>query len=175
MFINCICGSKCLPGGMMNRSYPDWMWRRPAAVLVQAERLHKHIFRPRRSVDRDFMGTPMDILETDLQVLVLVALPGVSPENVEAIIDDEDLLVTGIRILPSRSGRPSSTGWNCRRVGLNDEYDFPPGVTSRSSICSGWLPSHHLIRLERPMDETESVQAVAGVEQAVTASRRRTR
>ena len=43
----------------------------------------------------------MDILETDLQVLVLVAFPGVSPENVEAIIDDEDLLVTGIRILPS--------------------------------------------------------------------------
>jgi len=71
-------------------------------VLVQAERLHKHIFRPRRSVGSGpSWEPPMDILETDLQVLVLVALPGVSPENVEAIIDDEDLLVTGIRILPS--------------------------------------------------------------------------
>jgi HSP20 family protein len=34
-------------------------------------------------------------------VLVLVALPGVNPDEVEAIIDDSDLLVTGTRILPS--------------------------------------------------------------------------
>lgn len=71
-------------------------------MLVQAERLHRQIFRPAVSIGSGpSWEPPIDILETDLEVLVLVALPGVSPDNVEAIIDDEDLLVTGTRILPS--------------------------------------------------------------------------
>ena len=71
-------------------------------MLVQAERLHKHIFRPAPSVGLGLSWEPpIDVLETDLEVLVLVALPGVNPDHVEAIIDDEDLLVTGTRILPS--------------------------------------------------------------------------
>jgi len=86
----------------MTRSYPDWMWAEACAMLVHAERLHKQIFRPGPSVGLGLSWEPpIDILETDIDVLVLVALPGVNPDNVEAVIDDEDLLVTGTRILPS--------------------------------------------------------------------------
>ena len=71
-------------------------------MLVQAERLHRQLFRP---APRVFAGPswepPIDVLETEFEVLVLVALPGVNPDEVEAIIDDSDLLVTGTRILPS--------------------------------------------------------------------------
>ena len=71
-------------------------------MLAQAERLHKQIFRPGPSAGLGLSWEPpTDILETDIEVLVLVALPGVNPDHVEAIIDDEDLLVTGTRILPS--------------------------------------------------------------------------
>ena len=71
-------------------------------MLVQAERLHRQLFRPAPSVGfGPSWEPPIDILETDLEVLVLVALPGVNPDHVEAIIDDSDLLVTGTRILPS--------------------------------------------------------------------------
>jgi len=84
----------------MNRNYPDWMWSQACAVLVQAERLHRQGFRPSRSVGFGLSWEPpIDILETDLAVLVLLALPGVNPDHVEAVIDDEDLLVTGIRVL----------------------------------------------------------------------------
>ena len=70
-------------------------------MLVRAERLHRQLFRPTPSVGfGPSWEPPIDILETDLEVLVLVALPGVNPDQVEAIIDDEVLLVTGTRILP---------------------------------------------------------------------------
>jgi HSP20 family molecular chaperone IbpA len=43
---------------------------------------------------------PLDMLETEREVLVLVALPGVDPQAVEAVLDDGDLVVAGARILP---------------------------------------------------------------------------
>jgi HSP20 family protein len=41
------------------------------------------------------------MLETEREVLVLVALPGVSPDRVKAILDGTDLVVAGTRVLPS--------------------------------------------------------------------------
>src|SRR5262249_39160528 len=43
---------------------------------------------------------PVDVLETEREVLVLVALPGVDPDQVEAAIDGGDLILAGIRVLP---------------------------------------------------------------------------
>jgi HSP20 family protein len=43
---------------------------------------------------------PVDVLETDHEVLVFVALPGVDPAKVEAAIDGSDLVVAGSRVLP---------------------------------------------------------------------------
>jgi len=71
-------------------------------MLVQAERLHRQLFRP---APRVFAGPswepPIDVLETEFEVLVLVAVPGVNPNEVEATIDESDLLVAGTRILPA--------------------------------------------------------------------------
>ena len=44
---------------------------------------------------------PVDVLETEREVLVLVALPGVDPDEVEAVIDGGDLVVAGTRMLPA--------------------------------------------------------------------------
>ena len=41
------------------------------------------------------------MLETEREVLVLMALPGVDPERVEALIDGTDLAVAGSRVLPA--------------------------------------------------------------------------
>jgi HSP20 family molecular chaperone IbpA len=42
----------------------------------------------------------VDVLETDRAVLVLIALPGVDPNQVTALIEDGCLLVQGKRVLP---------------------------------------------------------------------------
>ncbi len=44
---------------------------------------------------------PADMLETDDEVLVLVALPGVDLDQTEAAIEDGVLVVRGQRILPA--------------------------------------------------------------------------
>jgi HSP20 family molecular chaperone IbpA len=89
------------PGQDINRNYPDWMWSEACALLAQAERLHRQLFRPLPSSGLGpAWEPPVDILENESEVLILMALPGVNPNHVEAIIEDEDLLVTGIRVLP---------------------------------------------------------------------------
>lgn len=79
----------------------DWMWSEACEMLVRAERLHRAFFRPSAPVARlPAWEPPVDILETDREILVLVALPGVSPERVEAAIEGDDLVVRGIRVFP---------------------------------------------------------------------------
>jgi HSP20 family protein len=39
-------------------------------------------------------------LETDTEFLILVALPGVDPDQVEAVIENGTLIISGHRVLP---------------------------------------------------------------------------
>jgi HSP20 family protein len=78
------------------------MWSEACEMLARAERLHREMFRPARSGPLvPTWEPPVDVLETEREVLVLVALPGVEPERVETIIDGADLVVAGRRVLPS--------------------------------------------------------------------------
>ena len=70
-------------------------------MLMRAERLHREFFRPARSATMlPTWEPPVDILETERAVLVLVALPGVSADRVEAVIEDGHLVIHGVRALP---------------------------------------------------------------------------
>ena len=71
-------------------------------MLARAERLHRQLFRPVGSIaELPAWEPPVDMLETDNEVLVLVALPGVDIEKVEAVLDGgEHLVVAGMRTLP---------------------------------------------------------------------------
>ena len=86
----------------MSRDFPnDWMWSQAFDMLARAERLHREIFRPSVSASRHpAWEPPVDILETTHQVLVLVALPGVSLDAVTTAIEGNDLIVAGTRVLP---------------------------------------------------------------------------
>ena len=41
------------------------------------------------------------MLETEREFLILVALPGVDPEQVQAVIEDGTLVISGQRVLPA--------------------------------------------------------------------------
>jgi len=77
----------------------NWMWSEACEMLARAERLHRELFRPlaRRLPSWE---PPLDMLETEREVLILVALPGVNLDTVEAILDNGDLFVAGTRVLP---------------------------------------------------------------------------
>jgi HSP20 family molecular chaperone IbpA len=79
----------------------DWMWSEACDMLARAERMHRELFRPAGSQARQpAWEPPVDILETELEVLVLVALPGVNAEKVEAVIEDSELVIAGTRTYP---------------------------------------------------------------------------
>ena len=70
-------------------------------MLARAERMHQDFFGPPRGRARQpSWEPPVDVLETEREVLVLVALPGVAAQQVQAAIDGADLVVAGSRVLP---------------------------------------------------------------------------
>ncbi len=79
----------------------DWMWSEACEMLARAERLHRDFFRPVGTQARQpAWEPPVDILETEFEVLALVALPGVDAEQAQAVIEDGDLVIAGTRVLP---------------------------------------------------------------------------
>ncbi len=79
----------------------DWMWSEACEMLARAERMHRELFRPAGTQARlPAWEPPVDILETEFEVIALVALPGVDVDNAQAAIEDGDLVIAGTRILP---------------------------------------------------------------------------
>jgi HSP20 family protein len=77
------------------------MWSEACEMLARAERLHREFFRPAGPTARSpAWEPPVDVLETEGAVLVLVALPGVNPDRVDARIDGGDLIFSGVRVVP---------------------------------------------------------------------------
>ena len=86
---------------MKRHSSQDWMWSEACEMLARAERLHREFFKPSGLAARlPAWEPPVDVLETEGEVLVLVALPGVNADQVEAIIQGDELMVGGTRVLP---------------------------------------------------------------------------
>jgi HSP20 family protein len=79
----------------------NWMWSEACDMLTRAERMHREMFRPVRANRLPAWEPPADVLETERDVQVFMALPGVEPDRVEAVIDGADLVVAGSRVLPA--------------------------------------------------------------------------
>ena len=78
-----------------------WMWSEACDVLARVDRLHRQLFQPIRPRERlPVWEPPVDVLETESELLVLVALPGVDAEQVEVAVDGANLVVSGSRVLP---------------------------------------------------------------------------
>jgi HSP20 family protein len=79
----------------------DWMWSEALQMLAKAERLHQQMFLPvSRHTRAAAWAPPVDVLETEREVLVLAALPGVDVAKVEAAIEGAVLVIAGQRVLP---------------------------------------------------------------------------
>ncbi len=84
---------------MMNteRRY-GWMWLRALELADEAERLHRHFLRyigP--GTDAVRWEPPVDIHETEDGLILLFALPGVAPEDIEVRLERTALTVSAMR------------------------------------------------------------------------------
>jgi HSP20 family molecular chaperone IbpA len=79
----------------------DWMWSEALSMMARAERLHQQMFQPvARRTHAAAWAPPVDVIETEHEVLVLAALPGVDAAKVEAAIEGGVLVIAGQRVLP---------------------------------------------------------------------------
>ena len=79
----------------------NWMLSEAIDQLARAERLHQQFFSLHSGPREPSWEPPVDVWETDEELLILVALPGVDPDRVEAVIDDGLLIIGGHRTLPA--------------------------------------------------------------------------
>ena len=124
----------------MRRSDPsDWMWAEACDLIDEAERLHRRFFRLTASTPaRAAWEPPVDMFESERELVIVVAMPGVVAERVEVIHEPGALIVRGERRLPF-AVRPLAVrnleipyGAFERRIALpGGRYDVaPPDLTN---------------------------------------------
>lgn len=84
----------------MTRDPRNLMWAEACALLDRAERLHRQFFEPAREGAR--WEPPIDVFETERQLHIIVALPGVAPEAVQVETEGGILTILASRPLPGR-------------------------------------------------------------------------
>ena len=84
---------------MPTRDPFNWMLSEAIESLTRADRLQNKLFTLQPSAGPAW-EPPMDVLETDRELLIFIALPGVDPDQVEAVIDDKTVIVAAQRVLP---------------------------------------------------------------------------
>lgn len=86
---------------MTLRDPQDWMWAEACELLERAERLHRQFFQlGSKLAPRPTWQPPTDILESEGELFILVALPGVAPADIEVLVDQTGLTVMGERHIP---------------------------------------------------------------------------
>ena len=88
----------------------DWdilIWQRANALLQQAERIQRNFLQIAvRSHYRTVQGRstcwepPINVVETDETLWVIVAIPGVKPDRVEVRLDGGELTIAGDILSP---------------------------------------------------------------------------
>ena len=84
------------------RDPKNQMWAEACAMLKQAEQLHRQFFEPSQGARAARWEPPVDVFETDRQLWIITALPGVAPEAVRVEIEGSTLIIAGLRPLPSK-------------------------------------------------------------------------
>ena len=105
------------------------MWAEACEFLGRAERMQRQFFRPGTAqAGQPVWEPPIDVFESERELIIEVALPGVEPEQVALLIDGGTLIVTGERRLPAET-----RGASIRRLELpygrfQREIELPPGA-----------------------------------------------
>lgn len=128
--------------GALARDVRNRMWADALDLLDDVERAQRAVFRPAPTARRmPCWEPPVDLFETDLELWIQVALPGVALDQIEIGFDGDALVIAGERplALPRGTGTvyrlEMPHGCFERRVGL------PPGryELGRRELADGCL------------------------------------
>ncbi|WP_439817314.1 Hsp20/alpha crystallin family protein [Zavarzinia sp. CC-PAN008] len=76
------------------------MWAEACAFLDRAEQMQRQFFKPAGQRPGPVWEPPLDVVETDQGLAIIVALPGVDPQAVQVRYERGQLIVEAERRLP---------------------------------------------------------------------------
>lgn len=114
---------------MANANDPmGWMWAHACELIDQAERLQQQFFR--LATSQRAIATwepPADVFEDEVEIVILVAMPGVTAERMQVINETGALVVRGVRPIPL-----AGSGYSVRQLEIpygafERRIALPPG------------------------------------------------
>jgi len=86
---------------MSLRNFESRIWADACDLLDKADRLQRQFFRPVTMTTKQAVWEPpIDVYESNAEFMVLVALPGVDPEQLRVSLEGNRLQIEGHRYLP---------------------------------------------------------------------------
>jgi HSP20 family protein len=82
-----------------------WMWSEACRLLERADTVHRQFAGIVNDADAAVWEPQADVYETEWDLRIVVALPGVSASGVEVNVESGQLVVRGQRDLPAIPGR----------------------------------------------------------------------
>jgi HSP20 family molecular chaperone IbpA len=118
------------------------MWAEACAMIERTDRLHRQFFRPTFAPAQPAnWEPPVDVFETQAGLLIVAALPGVEPSDLDVSIDQGVVRIGGLRRLP-----PLLPGATIRRLEIphgrfERSVRLPAGVfeVEQSALAHGCL------------------------------------
>ncbi|OZI42443.1 heat-shock protein Hsp20 [Bordetella genomosp. 5] len=84
---------------MRSRDFSTWVWGDALALLQHAERMQRQLLRC--TDDAHCWEPAVDIIETDTDITVILAVPGVSSDNIVVRFDPDGITISGLRPFPA--------------------------------------------------------------------------
>lgn len=91
---------------MSARNATNWMWAQACELIDQADRMHRQFFQLATSArSRAVWEPPVDVFEDEREVVIVIALPGVTTQGVHAALEGDVLVVRAERRMPAANSR----------------------------------------------------------------------
>ena len=86
---------------MKSRDFSRWVWSEAFSLLDEAQRLQRRFFYIGAPSDVRSWEPPVDVIETEETIVVIVALPGVAAEEVAVSLEPGVLTISALRAFPA--------------------------------------------------------------------------
>ena len=128
----------------------NWMWAEACAMIERAEQMHRQFFQPgSAAAPAVSWEPPIDVFESERDLLIVVALPGVDTQDIEISSQAGVLLVAGVRRLPAAVRGAEIVRLEIPQGRFERRIRLPAArwELNRSSLVNGCL----VINLTKPM------------------------
>jgi len=117
------------------------MWSQACELIAEAERLHRQFFRLAAVETAPSWEPPIDVLESEREIVVTVAMPGVAAERVEVTHEAAALVVRGVRPPPFEGARVRIRQLEIPYGTFERRIALPPGrfEAGRPEVVQGCL------------------------------------